>query len=43
MNNPKKAVPKNVRLTHNAIRSYYDGLEELFFCYKGEWLVRMRD
>jgi hypothetical protein len=43
MNNPKKTVPKNVRLTHNAIRSYYDGLEELFYCYKGEWLVRMRD
>jgi len=43
MNNSKKTVPKNVRLTHNAIRSYYDGLEEIFYCYKGEWLVRMRD
>ena len=43
INNPKKVVPKNVRLTHNAIRSYYDGLEELFYCYKGEWLVKMKD
>ncbi len=43
MNDQKKKVPKNVRLTNNAIRSYYDGLEEIFYCYKGEWLVRMRD
>jgi hypothetical protein len=40
---PKRKVPKNVKLTNNAVRSYYDGLEEIFYCYKGEWLVRMRD
>lgn len=43
INDPKRKVSKNVKLTNNAIRSYYDGLEEIFYCYKGEWLVRMRD
>lgn len=43
LNNPKKSAPQNAKITHNAIRSYYDGLEELFYCYDGEWLVRQRD
>jgi hypothetical protein len=40
LNGPKRKVPNDVRLTHNAIMSYYDGVEELFYCHKGEWLVR---
>jgi hypothetical protein len=43
VNNPRKKAPQNIILTHNAIRSYYDGLEELFYCYNGEWLVRQLD
>lgn len=42
INNPKKKGPKNERLKHNAILSEYDGVEELFYCYEGEWLVRQR-
>jgi hypothetical protein len=38
----KRKVLENVRLSHNAIRSYYDGLEHLLYCYKGEWLIRFR-
>jgi hypothetical protein len=38
---PQKKGP-NVTVKYNVISSYYDGLEELFYCYKGEWLVRMR-
>ncbi len=43
INDPKKKVPKNVKLIYNAILSEYDGVEALFYCYKGEWLVRQRD
>lgn len=35
-----KKAPDDVTVTHNAIRSYYDGVEEIFYCYNGEWLVR---
>lgn len=31
-----------IRLTHNAIRSSYDGVEETFYCHEGKWLVRQR-
>ncbi len=42
INDPKRQPPKNEKLQGNAVLSYYDGLEELFYCYQGEWLVRMR-
>jgi hypothetical protein len=42
LQNPKKPVPKNERLNHNAVRSYRDGVEELFYCLNGAWLVRQR-
>jgi hypothetical protein len=40
--NPKKRGPKNVKLEHYGILSEYDGLSALFYCYKGQWLVRKR-
>lgn len=43
LSDPKRKVPKKTKMTYNAIRSYYDGVAELFYCYKGEWLVRMDD
>jgi len=39
---PRRKVPTNHRFTHAAVRSYYDGVEELFYCHNGEWLVRER-
>jgi hypothetical protein len=39
---PKRVVPSTVQLTGNAIQSEYDGLEATFYCYRGEWIVRMR-
>ena len=39
LSNPKKKVPTNTKMTSNTIRSYYDGVTELFYCHKGEWLV----
>jgi hypothetical protein len=38
--NPNEKVPEAVRLSHNAIMSYYDGVSELFYCHKGAWFVR---
>lgn len=43
LGNPKKKSPKNTRLSHNAIKVESDGVEALFYCHKGEWLVRSRD
>lgn len=40
--NPKRRGPRNVKLSGNAILSEYDGVDELFYCYKGEWLTRQR-
>ncbi len=39
---PKRRGPKNVRLSANGILSEYDGVDELFYCHKGAWLVRQR-
>lgn len=39
---PEREVSKNVKLTQNAILSEYDGVELLFYCYEGEWVVRIR-
>ena len=43
LTDPKRKGPRNVRLSHNGILSEYDGVTELFYCYKGAWLIRMRD
>lgn len=43
INKPSRSGPKNVRLRNNAILSEYDGVSEIFYCYRGEWLVRQRD
>jgi hypothetical protein len=40
--NPRRRPPSNIKLTNNAILSAYDGVEELFYCYKGDWLMRFR-
>jgi len=40
---PKRRPPPNVRLTENAILSEYDGIQNLFYCYRGEWVVRRID
>jgi hypothetical protein len=43
MNDPDRKVPRSVKATHNAIRSAAGGVQEIFYCYRGEWLVRMLD
>lgn len=40
---PLKRPPETDELSGNAILSEYDGVEALFYCYKGEWVVRMKD
>jgi hypothetical protein len=40
---PKRKVPKTLKLSHNAILSEYDGVSAIFYCHGGEWLVWMRD
>lgn len=42
VNDSKRTPPKTEKLQHNAILSEYDGVEELFYCYEGEWVVRIR-
>jgi hypothetical protein len=39
---PKKKGPRNTKLTGNGILSEYDGVEALFYCHQGEWLIRQR-
>jgi len=43
VNDPKRRPPPNVRLTENAILSEYDGVQNLLYCYRGEWVVRQTD
>jgi hypothetical protein len=43
LSNPKRKAPKNIRMSDNAILSENDGVSELFYCYKGEWLIRQSD
>lgn len=40
---PHKQVNERTNMKHNAILSEYDGVEELFYCHDGAWLVRQRD
>ena len=40
---PLKKPPEKDKLTGSAILSEYDGVEALFYCYKGEWAVKMKD
>jgi hypothetical protein len=39
---PKRVLPNTVQLTGHAIQSEYDGLEAMFYCHQGEWIVRVR-
>jgi hypothetical protein len=39
----RKSPRKGVRLKGNAIQSEYDGVEVLFYCYEGEWIIRIRE
>jgi hypothetical protein len=41
IDNPKKLVPKDVKLENNAIRSFTGEEEEIFYKYNDEWLVRI--
>ena len=41
--NAKRSVGQQLPFSHNAIRIYYDGVETLVYCHKGEWLIRSRD
>jgi hypothetical protein len=43
LRDPKKRPPEDKKLDNNGILSEYDGVEVLYYCYKGEWLVRMKD
>ncbi|MGH7165268.1 MAG: hypothetical protein ACREIS_07070 [Nitrospiraceae bacterium] len=42
LDDPKRKAPQNVRLSHDAIMSEFDGMEDLFYCYEDKWLVRSR-
>ena len=42
LDQPNQKGPRNANLTHNAIRSEYDGAAEILYCYKGKWLIRWR-
>jgi len=39
---PQRRAPTNVKLSGNGILSEYDGVEALFYCHEGAWLVRQR-
>ena len=43
VNDPRRRPPPKVRLTENAILSEYDGVQNLLYCYRGEWVVRQTD
>lgn len=42
LSDPRKKGPENARLEKDGIMSEYDGVEELLYCYKGDWLIRRR-
>lgn len=39
---PKRVVPGTTQLIGHAIQSEYDGLEAMLYCYRGEWIIRVR-
>jgi hypothetical protein len=39
---PSRKGPAETNITHNAITSYYDGVEIIFYCFNGNWLIRQR-
>jgi hypothetical protein len=41
MSNPKKKLPKDTKLINNVIKSSTEDTAELFYCYNGEWVVRV--
>jgi len=40
---PKKKLPSKATLRNNAISSEYDGIQNILYCYKGEWVILKRD
>ena len=42
IDNPKKNLESGNFMKGRGILSEYDGVETLFFCYNGKWIVRMR-
>ncbi len=42
LSKPGDKVPEDAHLEHNGIESYYDGVQTVFYCHRGKWLVRMR-
>lgn len=42
IDDPQKKPPEGIKLTNNGILSYYDGVEVIFYCHKGKWIVRQR-
>ncbi|TLY39217.1 MAG: hypothetical protein E6K58_13705 [Nitrospirae bacterium] len=43
IDNPNRPVPPKVHLKYNGVLSENDGFEELFYCYKGKWIVKQLD
>jgi hypothetical protein len=37
------SAPPNATTDYAPLRDYYDGLERLFYCYRGEWVQRVLD
>jgi hypothetical protein len=40
LDNPKDSPPRGEYMKYNAIKSEYDGAGEIFYCYKGRWVVK---
>ena len=36
------SLPPNATTEYAPLRDYYDGVERLFYCYRGQWLVRVQ-
>jgi hypothetical protein len=39
---PRERGPREGRMKYSAIRSEYDGVEEVFYCHEGRWMVRQK-
>lgn len=39
---PTRMIPETTQLPGHAIQSEYDGLGVMFYCYQGEWIIRVR-
>ncbi len=43
LDDPARRGPKGARMKYNAIMSGYDGLADIFYCFRGKWLVMSVD